>query len=328
MNRMDRETWLKCRSQGLGGTDVAALCGLNPHKAPIDVYNGKRGLIGEDTQNAAMTWGLREEPIIAEHYADLHGVKLVEPGFMVHPSHSWIVGTPDRLIDKTKKGLEIKTANSRVAHLWGDDGTDEVPDAYLIQCEWYMILTGYPVWDLAVKIDSADYREYTIPENPALQKRLIEIAGDFWYNNILAGVPPEPDGSEQYVKYVQAAYPKDTGKMIAETPQLRELAMRYTIARTDFDVAAAKKEELENLIKSIIGEASGIEGDGWKATWKKTKDSVKTDYAIALDKLADHGVDPLVIKQVLTEARFTAPGYRRFYFKSSFEAESTGDRAA
>lgn len=328
-----REAWLENRKRGLGGTDIAAICGLNPYKKPIDVYLGKRGLIEENPQNAAMTWGIREEPIIAAHYADLHGVKLLEPGFMVHSKHDWIVGTPDRLIEGQEKGLEIKTASLRVAHQWGEDGTDQVPDAYLIQCAWYMVLTAYPVWDVAVKIDSADYREYTVLRNPSLESRLIEIAGEFWHKHILPGVPPEPDGSDQYVKYIQASHPKDSGEMIVETPETRALAGEYAQARAALKLVEERKEMIENQIKAIIGEASGIEGNGWKFTWKSTKDSVKVDYAIALDVLQkDLGVDPELVKKATSAATFTTSGVRRIYFKASddfcLSIENAADRAA
>ena len=37
----DRDAWLATRRDGLGGSDVSAICGENPHRRPIDVWNDK-----------------------------------------------------------------------------------------------------------------------------------------------------------------------------------------------------------------------------------------------------------------------------------------------
>jgi len=302
------------RMSGIGGTDAAAIAGVNPYKAPIDVYKEKRRLVEPKSENSAMTWGLLEEPIIADFYARRHGVELVSPGVMVHPEHSFVLGSPDRLIAGQEKGLEIKTSSGRMAHKWGEQGSDEIPEMYIVQCAWYMLLTGYESWDVAVKIDSADYREYTISRSSKLEERLFEVCYDFWKNHILEGVPPEADGSNSYTKYIQEAYPQDSGELITVPPgdrimdninQLFEL--RAVLNRVEED-----KEITENIIKAYIGEHSGIKGDGWKITWKTTKSTSKVNYEKLSGMLAARIGNPEIVKELTAACMETKPGIRRF----------------
>ena len=43
-NGIERGEWLKLRQNGIGGSDAAAILGLNPYKSPLAVYADKRGL--------------------------------------------------------------------------------------------------------------------------------------------------------------------------------------------------------------------------------------------------------------------------------------------
>jgi len=40
---MPREQWLELRRQGIGGSDAAAILGMNPWKSPMDVWLEKTG---------------------------------------------------------------------------------------------------------------------------------------------------------------------------------------------------------------------------------------------------------------------------------------------
>ena len=38
---ISREEWLKLRKNGIGGSDVGAVCGLNPYRSAMDVFIDK-----------------------------------------------------------------------------------------------------------------------------------------------------------------------------------------------------------------------------------------------------------------------------------------------
>lgn len=43
--KMNKEEWLKWRSTGLGGSDVATICGLNKYKSPLQLWLEKTGQV-------------------------------------------------------------------------------------------------------------------------------------------------------------------------------------------------------------------------------------------------------------------------------------------
>ena len=50
---INKQEWLKKRKNYLGGTDLAAICGLNPYRTALDVYLDKTSDdIAEDTNSA------------------------------------------------------------------------------------------------------------------------------------------------------------------------------------------------------------------------------------------------------------------------------------
>ena len=38
---LTREQWLALRKKGIGGSDAAAVCGMNRYKGPLDIYLDK-----------------------------------------------------------------------------------------------------------------------------------------------------------------------------------------------------------------------------------------------------------------------------------------------
>lgn len=51
MTSAERLEWLKTRQTGIGGSDVAAILGLNRYRTPLDVYNDKTAT--DDPQDSA-----------------------------------------------------------------------------------------------------------------------------------------------------------------------------------------------------------------------------------------------------------------------------------
>jgi predicted phage-related endonuclease len=85
--------------------------------------------------------------------------------------------------------VEIKTA--RTAEGWGESGTDEVPDAYAIQVQHGMAVTGLPRCDIAVLIGGSDFRIYAVERDHELIADLILAEAAFWAR-VDERVPPAP----------------------------------------------------------------------------------------------------------------------------------------
>lgn len=68
MTNEQRAAWLKGRRTGIGGSDVAAVLGLNPWKTPLDVWNDKLGLSEDKEMSEPAYWGTVLEDTVAKEF--------------------------------------------------------------------------------------------------------------------------------------------------------------------------------------------------------------------------------------------------------------------
>lgn len=289
MNATERNEWLAKRRTGISGTDVSAILGINPWASALDVWLDKRGQAEPREESMAMRMGNLLEPVVAELYAEETGATLVEPGFMRHQDRDWHIGTPDRVVAECIEDcnerkaanwttlIEIKTARSD--REWGEPGTDQIPRHYLTQVAWYLALTELQVAHVAVLIGASDYRRYEIQRDNDLESVLLERCEAFWSGNVLGGQMPALDGSDSAARYVAQRFPRNVAPLRTATDEELELARRLAAARAATAAAEREQAEAENLLKSAIGEAEGLDlGDLGKITWKASKPRETTDW--------------------------------------------------
>jgi len=258
-----REQWLQDRMTGIGGSDAAAVLGLSKYKTPLQVYQEKRGEIGGIPDNEPMLWGRVLEPVIRQQYAERTGrtVRLPE-GIIRHQTHPFMLATVDGITDDGRL-VEVKTA--RTAQDWGEPGTDEVPQAYLIQVQHYLEVTALPVADVAVLIGGSDFRMYEIEADRELQGMIIDGEADFW-RRVEQGIPPDPVSFAD----VQAMF----GKFSKEGAVEADAATAEAIANIKRIKEMVKAlEEEEETTKAVIMKALGendtlIQKGKVLATWK------------------------------------------------------------
>lgn len=271
-----RLEWLEQRRQGIGGSDCAVVMGLSKWKSSYQLYLEKRGEVSDDQpDNEAMLWGRELEPVIRQQYANRTG-RLVRAdiGIIKSPEYPFMLANVDGLTED-QRVLEIKTA--RTASGWGEEGTDQVPEAYLLQVQHYMAVTGLPVADVAVLIGGSDFRIYEVPANPELHELIIEAEAEFW-RRVVDGNPPEITSYADAV----AKYGKSTraGEIEARPRALEAIQEIRTIK--------GKIDELEKIMefsKAILINEFGDQYDTMThkgltvATWKKPRNSVSFDTA-------------------------------------------------
>lgn len=267
-----REQWLKDRMAGIGGSDAAAVLGLSKYKTPLQVYQEKRGELGEIPDNEPMLWGRVLEPVIRQQYAERTGqvVRLPE-GIIRSERHPFMLATVDGITDSGRL-VEIKTA--RTAQEWGEPGTDEVPQAYLIQVQHYLTVTALPVADVAVLIGGSDFRLYHIEADPELQGLIIEGEAEFW-QRVEQGIPPEPvsyaDVIARFGRSSREAAVEATADTLAAIARLR--AIRETMKEME-----AEEEAQKAIIMKLLGESDTlVSGSLTLATWKAAKASMRFD---------------------------------------------------
>ena len=279
---------LDMRREGIGASEIAAICGLSPFVSALQVYLIKRGIEEPAylSDNQAVEWGNRLEATVAKKYAEENGVAITRLNkTYVHAKNPWMMCTPDAEIfddfevgEVIDYGLEVKTAGTRSAFRWGEKG-DDMPPEYLMQCAWSCAVRDCGRWDLAVLIGGNDYRPYTYHRDMSLEQRIIAIGREFW-EGVQSGIPPDPDASESAKKALVGLYPEDQGEIIAVTNgDLGQWIEQLRVSKDAEKKAIVDKREAENHIKKAIGDNAGIEtASGDRFTWKKNKDGKKVHW--------------------------------------------------
>lgn len=284
------------RARGIAASDIAAILNRNPWKGPADVFAAKVGArvdsLGDDVR---VDWGNRLEEPIRAWYAHTMRVDVTVPGTLAHPTDPIALATPDGVVyppaaPTPRNGLEIKTHTISLRHLYGEPGTDEVPIWELLQCVWNMYVTGLPFWHLVAFIDGLP-AVYLIERDRELEELCRDAAHQFWHRHVLPRRLPDPDGSDSYAADLLRRFPSHTREELiaagaAELEAIRELRN----VRDQVWALERRQAVLEQRLKAAIGTAAGLTfSDGGprtdKITWKRNRDSHKTDWKAAAYEL-------------------------------------------
>lgn len=302
------------RKGRLTATSIPAICGLHPFRSKLDVWLEMTGRAEPFVGNEASRWGQILEAPIAERYAKDEGVTLEECSTLIHPKHDLVAGTPDRLIVERFKGLEIKTANVRQAHRWGESETDQVPEEYIGQSHVYMSITGRPEWDVAVLIGGSDYRVYRLKRDEELEEALIDEALRFHRDHLLTDIPPEIDGSSSASAWLAKRFPRCGLGVRESTSELDAMASELRALREQLEVSEGRESVLVNRLKEAIGTDAGIKGRWGVIRWSERHLSPKVDWeAVARELQAPADI----VAKHTSEARVTRAFTTRWTQKES-----------
>lgn len=192
--------WLSTRNKGIGSSDAAAVAGLDPYKTALDVYLdkvGEREPTGNLPDDPQMRWGLLLEPAIGRAYTLDTGIELRRPKPAKHPVFPFMGATADFIGDdpesKTEFIVEAKSASLHMAKVWGEPGSDFIPERTIMQVQHQLAVYDLDRADVAVLIAGSDFRIYTIRRNDSLIVDLVNMEEEFWTNHVERRIPPEPD---------------------------------------------------------------------------------------------------------------------------------------
>lgn len=263
---------VQARRHSIGGSDAAAAVGLSPYKTPYQLWEEKTGRAEPDdlSANDAVYFGNELEDIVARAFTRDTGKKVQRRNdLLVHKSYDFITANLDRIVVGEPAILECKTANQfyGMTEHWGDAGTDQVPEHYLLQCMHYLGVTVKEVAYLGALVGGQDYRTYTIERSDDLIKDLFEAEEAFWRKNVLEGIPPDPINEEDLLR----KHGMPTKESDAEAVELiMDYCARLKAAKAEVKRIEADSQWLEIAIKDFMGPATRLKhGDDLLASWKR-----------------------------------------------------------
>lgn len=267
------DEWLDVRRTGLGGSDIAAICGLSRYKSPMEVFLDKLGEIPPIEDNPKMKAGRILEPIVANWFAEETGMKVMKQNAIFqHKQHPHMLANIDRWLPGQNAGLECKNT---AEYCRGDWEGSQAPTEYVLQCNHYMAITGADRWMIAVLIGGWDFQWRVIERDEALIKNLITIEHEFWHNHVLTKIPPA--FSHQDSDYLKDKYSAAEADSCLDLPEEAYPIMEsFYEADKALKAAETMKETAKNQIKGIMGNKEKAYWQGeLKFTWKANKNGVR-----------------------------------------------------
>lgn len=262
---MSREDWLKIRKGSIGGSDAAAIVGLNDYSSAYAVWAEKSGLLPEKEDNESMRQGRDLEEYVAQRFAEKTGKKVRRCNAIIYNDlYPFAHANIDRDIVGEDAGLECKTTS--VLNMSRFAG-GEYPANYYVQCQHYLAVTGKKKWYLAVLVLGREFMVFEIERDDDEIKALMDAERKLW-DCVVSGEHPTVDGSKATSDAIKAVYsdshPGTIDLFSRDTVIDEIMAIRKQIKELE-----QLQEERENIIKADLGSYESGTTDKFNVSWKQ-----------------------------------------------------------
>lgn len=248
-DEMTREQWLDARKLGIGGSDLAGVAGLSKWASPLSVYLNKTGQSAPTEENEAMYWGTVLETVVAQEFMRRTGKRVRPfPYLMQSREYPHMLANVDRLLDDEDAGLECKTAGATTLNEWEDN---KIPEAYMLQCYHYMIVTGLKKWYVAVLIGGNNFQIRELNWDQDVVDHVIKIEADFW-KMVEERTPPAAGAAD--VDLMSCLYQGNDANTLYLDDNGAVLIHQYIAAAQAEKAAKAAKDEAKALLCDIMKE--------------------------------------------------------------------------
>jgi len=287
---------LAVRQRVVTATDLVKLAGVYPgRKGPCDVYLEK--IQGDVDQEEDDQYDAADEE--TEEYEQAHAVQLghmfeplglaalakkrqveVRPGVTeLSERYPFLGATPDGSAIRDGQRIavcEAKFVGPHRFYHWGW-AAEQIPDYVLVQVQTQMIVCKVTIGLVVAGFGTAK-RYFEVHHDDDLASTLLTVAEKFHNNHLLPRIPPKADGSPGSRALLQASWPRHSVEMIAAPEEAEALAREFIEARETEKQAIQRKNAAQQKLCALINENQGLEGQGWRATWKRVEEAVVPSY--------------------------------------------------
>ncbi|MHA3104364.1 YqaJ viral recombinase family protein [Acinetobacter sp. ANC 3791] len=283
--KLSQAEWLEIRRQGIGSSDCAAACGLNPYMSMLELWMIKTGRIQQNLEDdhqghSPLYWGKQLEPLVAEYYSlhTQHKVRRVnailqhpdpDKHFMLANLDYAVVGNPDVQI------LECKTAGEHGAKLWRDG----VPLYVLCQVQHQLAVTGKQAAHVCVLLCGHETKIFKVSRNESVIMHIIQAERQFW-ECVQQDIPPSVDASTSAAKALQLLYPEHvplTTTDLSEDSDANQQFEQLIQQRNLIEQHQEQFDLLKHQLQAKMQDAERAVFQGGSVTWKRSKDSISLD---------------------------------------------------
>lgn len=280
INPENKVEFLEMRKRGVGGSDIAAICGLNPYASTLSVwYDKTKDGVSIDEENIPAEIGLILENYLEKKFIkkfkELYGedIKLESMPFILeHDDHNFCRCTLDRYFMRGEEFIpvEFKTTSEYQKEKWEGD---EIPEEYYLQIQWQLFITGAKIGYIGFLIGNRVFDIKEISRNEKVIEMAFGRADKFWNDFVLENVMPAPDGSEASGDVLKELYSIEvSGKVLEPTEeednQLRSAAVDAKEWNDRKKEAEKELTKAKQIIISIMKDAEVAYIDMERVTYK------------------------------------------------------------
>lgn len=288
----DPEGWLRARTHGIGGSDIATVLGENPWSSPHQIWMSKMDMFDSEKQakqSEAARWGNLLESTIATEWARRNERQWIHiPVTLQSEEYPWMLANVDGFTLSADRRqvtgiLEIKTTSAYNEEPWSEG---PLPFYYMCQVTWYCGICGLKQYCITCLVGGQKLYAYNdMPFDEELFKREVTAAADFWQNNVLKGI--EPKRSENDLPKLQEdEHDAELPPVFYTDEESSNVAQAYVDLRDKISQLEKVKKALYAQLYVYLGKATeGIIGEHTVALQLTTRRNAD------LDKLAQEFPD-------------------------------------
>jgi len=254
------QEWHDMRGQGIGGSEIGTIMGLNPWESAFALWAKRTGQIPDPPLSS---WSIRfgrafEKPVLRLWAEEHPEYEVFEVGTYQHPDYEFLHANPDALAYDSEKDewivVEVKTSRGT----WG-----ETPPAYVAQVQHYMSVFGLNR-SVIVAVAGWNYEERWVDRDDFQIDAQIESAIRFW-GHLQNVSRPEWDGAKTTYEAVRYMNPDIDGSAEVNLGELGEVLIK---AHNNFVESDMMLFEAKSMILDAMGTAKYgfVLRDGEKVT--------------------------------------------------------------
>lgn len=294
--QMSQAEWLEIRKQGIGSSDCAAACGLNPYMSMLELWMIKTGRIQQNIEDesdghAPLYWGKRLEPLVAEYYSLHTNYKVRRVNAVLQhpePDKHFMLANLDYSVvgDADVQILECKTTGEHGAKLWRDG----VPLYVLCQVQHQLAVTGKKAAHICVLICGHETRIFKVTRSESVIQHIINAERHFW-ECVEKDTPPDADASESAAKALQQLYPEHVPLSttdLSEDEQANQQFEQLIQVRHQIETGQETFDLLKHQLQAKMQQAERAIFKTGSVTWKKSKDSISLDSKALLKQYPEY----------------------------------------
>ena len=260
---MSHEEWLERRKKTIGGSDAAAIVGLNPFASAFSLWAEKTNRVDGFGGNLATEVGTYLEDFVAKKFEEETGKKVRrENAFIYNDKYPWAHANIDRAICNESALLEIKTTSELNMKSFKDG---EYPSNYYCQCVHYLSLTGKERCYLAVLIGNKEFKWFTIERDEAEIAALMAAEEEFW-KCVKENRPPDADGHKSTTETIKTVFAQSTDEEVSLFGY-EDCLKQYLALGKQIKELKTLQDEMANKVKSFMGSAGKGMSDHFKVSW-------------------------------------------------------------